>query len=67
MWVNADHLYDLRVTYKCGPSALIPLSYIGTREICNSSQDVDSCVMQGPNGSGLPNTNYLLFVSAPLS
>ena len=48
--------------FKCGEFGVIPLSYIGTREVCTSSYG--SCTMQGPNGTGLPNADYLLFVSA---
>ena len=47
--------------YMCGDSGIIPPSYIGTREVCNSSNS--SCVIEGPNGPGLPNADYLLFVS----
>ena len=47
--------------YKCGRYGVIPLAYIGTREVCNSSNS--SCTMEGPNGPGLPNADYLLFVS----
>ena len=52
--------------YECGRHGVIPLHYIGTREVCNSSQ-YDSCTIQGPNGTGLPNADYLLFVSASSS
>ena len=52
--------------YKCGPHGVISLPYIGTREVCTSSQN-DSCTTQGPNGPGLPNADYLLFVSASSS
>ena len=52
--------------YKCGPNGVIPLRYIGTREVCGSSQD-NSCTTQGPNGHGLPNADYLMFVSASSS
>ena len=48
--------------YTCGQFGVIPLSYIGTREVCTSSDG--PCTMEGPNGPGLPNTDYLLFVSA---
>ena len=47
--------------YKCGRYGVIPLSYIGAREVCNSSNS--SCATEGPNGPGLPNADYLLFVS----
>ena len=48
--------------YKCGEFGIIPLSYIGTREVCTTSYG--SCTTEGPDGSGLPNADYLLFVSA---
>ena len=47
--------------YKCGRYGIIPPAYIGTREVCNSSNS--SCTMEGPDGPGLPNADYLLFVS----
>ena len=49
--------------YKCGEFGVIPLSYIGTREVCTSSYSSD-CTTRGPDGPGLPNADYLLFVSA---
>ena len=48
--------------YKCGKFGTIPLSYIGAREVCPTSSG--SCTMQGPNNAGLPNADYLLFVSS---
>ena len=48
--------------YKCGEFGVIPLSYIGTREVCLTPSG--PCVTKGPNGTGLPNADYLLFVSA---
>ena len=48
--------------YECGEFGIIPLSYIGIREVCTSSYG--SCTTEGPNGPGLPNADYLLFVSA---
>ena len=48
--------------YECGEFGIIPLSYIGTREVCISSYG--SCTTEGPDGPGLPNADYLLFVSA---
>ena len=48
--------------YECGDFGVIPLSYIGTREVCTTSSG--SCTTEGPDGSGLPNADYLLFVSA---
>ncbi|XP_065916685.1 uncharacterized protein [Dysidea avara] len=49
--------------YVCNDFRTIPLSYIGVREVCSSSSQ-SSCTLQGPNGTGIPNTDYLLFVSA---
>ena len=48
--------------YRCGEFGVIPQSYIGTREGCFTS--FGPCVTKGPNGSGIPNADYLLFVSA---
>ena len=48
--------------YRCGEFGVIPLSYIGTREVCTTSYG--SCTTEGPDGPGLPNADYLLFVSA---
>ena len=50
--------------FKCGEYGVIPPEYIGTREVCRYSYYPSSCVEQGPNGSGIPDTDYLLFVSA---
>ena len=44
--------------FKCGQFGVIPLSYIGTREVCTSSYG--SCTTQGPNGPGLPNAELLI-------
>ena len=51
-----------QANYECGEFGIIPLSYIGTREACTSS--FGTCTTQGPDGPGLPNADYLLFVSA---
>ena len=51
-------------SYDCGIFETIPLSYIGVREVCTSSSQNLSCVLQGPDGVGIPNADYLLFVSA---
>ena len=48
--------------YICGEFGIIPLSYIGTREACTTPNG--SCTTEGPNGPGLPNADYLLFISA---
>jgi len=50
--------------YSCGEFGTIPLSYIGVREVCTSSSLSMSCSPQGPNGTGLSDADYLLFVSA---
>ena len=55
---------DVLIDYKCGHFGVIPQSYIGTREVCSSSSPYAHCVTQGPDGPGLPNADYLLFVSA---
>lgn len=47
--------------YKCGPYGVVPLSYIGTREVCLTYDG--SCTTQGPDNPGLPNADYLLFIS----
>ncbi|XP_065915873.1 leishmanolysin-like peptidase isoform X1 [Dysidea avara] len=51
--------------YECGEFATIPSSYIGTIEVCPTSYG--SCSLEGPDGSGLRNADYLLFVSATSS
>jgi len=51
-------------SYDCGNYGTIPLSYIGVREVWTSYYRTSSCTLQGPNGVGLPNADYLLFVSA---
>ena len=53
--------------YDCGFFGTISSSYIGVREVCTSSSRSSSCSLQGPNGVGLPNSDYLLFVSASFS
>lgn len=50
------------ISYNCGEIGVIPEEYIGVREVC-LSQD-GPCDLGGPNGTGIPNTDYLLFVSA---
>ena len=53
---------SLSTDYRCGRFGVIPVSYIGTREVCISPYG--SCTTQGPDGTGLSNADYLLFVSA---
>ena len=50
--------------FKCGERGVIPLEYIGTREVCRNSRNPSNCVEEGPNGAGIPDTDYILFVSA---
>ena len=50
-------------SYICGEFGVIPAEYIaGTREVCLTYSG--SCYVDGLNGTGIPNTDYLLFVSA---
>ena len=49
-------------SYNCGEFGVVPEEYIGTREVCLEYDG--SCYVDGPNGTGIPNTDYLLFVSA---
>ena len=48
--------------YVCGELAVISPEYIGVREVCTSFDG--PCSLQGPNGTGIPNADFLLFVSA---
>lgn len=48
-------------SYTCGEFGVIPEEYIGVREVCPFNE---SCYLDGPNGTGIPDTDYLLFVSA---
>ena len=50
--------------FMCGEFGVIPPEYIGTREVCTSSYDTSDCIEQGLNGTGIPDADYLLFVSA---
>ena len=50
-------------SYRCGEFGIIPTEYIGTREVCETS-DQTECPQDGPGGAGIPDTDYLLFVSA---
>jgi len=51
--------------FECGDLGIVPHQYIGTREVCNSANG--SCIVEGPDGPGLPNADYLLFVSISAS
>lgn len=48
--------------YTCGELAVISQEYIGVREVCSTSDG--PCTIQGPNGTGIPNADFLLFISA---
>lgn len=48
--------------YECGEQANISEEYIGVREVCTSFDG--PCSLQGPNNTGIPNADFLLFVSA---
>ena len=48
--------------YECGELANISEEYIGVREVCTSLDG--PCSLQGPNSTGIPNADFLLFVSA---
>lgn len=52
----------LQNSYECGELANISQEYIGTREVCISFDG--PCSLQGPNSTGIPNADFLLFVSA---
>ena len=45
----------------------VSLSYFGVREVCTSPNTTKSCTLQGPNGTGIADTDYLLFASATFS
>lgn len=57
---KCQHL--LNNNYDCGELAVISQEYIGVREVCSSSDG--PCSLQGPNGTGIPNADFLLFISA---
>ena len=50
-------------TYRCGEFGVIPTEYIGTREVCETFDQAE-CPQDGPGGPGIPNADYLLFVTA---
>ena len=50
-------------TYRCGEFGVIPTEYIGTREVCETSSQAE-CPQDGPGGAGIPDADYLLFVTA---
>ena len=61
--INAGKCKDpLPENISCGATLNIPDEYFSVREVC-SSQD-GPCRLDGPNGTGIPNTDYLLLVSA---
>ena len=54
--------HPLQYNYSCGELADISQEYIGVREVCSSSDG--PCFLQGPNSTGIPNADFLLYVSA---
>ena len=58
---SCEDSLPLNVTYNCGEFGVVPNEYIGVRAVCPANQ---SCYLDGPNGTGIPDTDYLLFVSA---
>ena len=55
---NIGKCRNLRTT-QCG-SYTVPSQYVGKRELCTSSSG--SCYEAGPDGAGVVNTDFLLFV-----
>ena len=51
--------------YTCGEFGVINEDYIGVAEVCPNS--TSQCTVEGPNGLGIPEADYLLFVSAESS
>ena len=58
---RCEYPLPLNVTYNCGDFGVVPDEYIGVRTVCPVNQ---SCYLDGPNGTGISNTDFLLFVSA---
>lgn len=54
--------YLLQNNYACGELAVISQEYIGVREVCSSFDG--PCSLQGSNSTGIPDADFLLFVSA---
>ena len=50
------------VRQRCGEFGIVPEEYTGTREVCESFNQT-LCHDDGPDGPGIPDTDYLLFVS----
>ena len=59
---RCEHPLPENISYTCGEFGVIPDEFIGNREVCYSQNG--SCYLNGANGTGIPNTDYLLFVSA---
>jgi len=49
-------------SYRCGEMAVIPSDYVGVIEVCPSANG--PCILDGPDGVGIPDSDFLLFVSA---
>ena len=56
---NEGRCRILHNTTQCGPY-IVPNQYLGTRQVCTSLYG--SCHEQGANGTGVANTDFLLFV-----
>eukprot|EP01135_Chromosphaera_perkinsii_P009019 Nk52_evm37s1569 gene=Nk52_evmTU37s1569 len=48
----------------CGSYIKVPDDHLGELEICPSSSDPNSCYMDGQRGQGMPNTDFILYVTA---
>jgi len=59
---KCQHPLPLQNNYECGELAVISWEHIGVREVCSSRDG--PCSLQGPNGTGILNADFLLFVSA---
>ena len=48
-------------TLQCGPYATVPNDHIGVRSVCDGN---GMCSLQGPNGTGLADVDFVLYVTA---
>ena len=48
-------------TLRCGPYATVPDQHIGLRNVCSAD---GNCSLQGPNGTGISDTDFVLYVTA---
>ena len=56
---NTGKCRYMHTTTRCG-SITVPRQFVGKRELCSSSSG--SCYDSGPDGGGVANTDFLLFV-----